>query len=269
MREEKADQASDQDVISKSVQQLDEPPAEGAADNKATRGRIGLAALGVTSRLRSRSRHSHVTNQGQVKTPENDFNALSPSHPGPEEAMGIAPEGKASPVSSQGSAFGSPTYGVVVSDNPLSPVTLIPATDTLSTRPTKGGIAYPFSLKVDGSQGRDVNASTTTLQSLNITTPSAVEATDKDKQIGTQSQYITDPPVVNAAENDEVPGDLVAATNETQEFDAPNAGLSSSVPTQHANDGVQKVEKVAIPFVEKFESTQEDLSTITDGNKTT
>jgi len=43
--------------------------------------------------------------------------------------------------------------------------TVVPPTDTNTTRPFRGGIAYPFSLRVKGQEG-EVNASTVTLQSV-------------------------------------------------------------------------------------------------------
>jgi hypothetical protein len=123
---------------------------------------MGLSAPGM-KRARSHSRHSAVTDEGQTGVPMDDLSKIVSVGPGFAEATTLAPERSASPLPSLRSEVGSPSLpppGIVVSDNPMSADTLIPASDTLSTRPTAGGIAYPFSLKVDGPEGKDVNAST-------------------------------------------------------------------------------------------------------------
>lgn len=163
---------------------------------------------------------------------------------------------KASPLPSPTGELNSPilsTPGIIVSDNPQSPDTLIPATDTLSTRPTKGGIAYPFSLKVDGPAGKDVNASTTTLQSMNITTPPAVDAPQHEKDLSTAVS-------TNGTVNEQV---LNERPGVERYFTAgPGAGLFSSGVQDDTAPGLEKVER---PPVERFETAQEDLSTLARG----
>ncbi|KAF2123514.1 alpha/beta-hydrolase [Dothidotthia symphoricarpi CBS 119687] len=227
VREEKADQAdqadqvSDQNAATTPSSKPDEPPVDGTPDTKPARGRIGLAALSATARLRSRSRHTKVTDRGQVGTSAFDLSSLPPAQSGP-----------AGPPVNEPS-ISAP--GIVVSEDPLSPATLIPATDTLSTRPTKGGIAYPFSLKVGGAEGKHVNASTATLQSLSIATPVG----EVERQLGA---YVAVSPLVKSAGGDE---------GATQDADA--------------GAGVEKVER---PHVERFETAQEQLGTSGDIGKT-
>jgi hypothetical protein len=50
--------------------------------------------------------------------------------------------------------------------NASDPPTIVPDSNTLSTRPTREGIAYPFKLKVDKDESDDINLSTVTLNSL-------------------------------------------------------------------------------------------------------
>lgn len=113
------------------------------------------------SRSRSRSRRATITDQGQTgaSTSVEQLSHLAPPDPGLAEATRIAPERATS-------GLAVPKSETPDNSRPVSPPeTFIPATDTLSTRPTRGGIAYPFRLKVDGGD-RDVNASTVTLQSM-------------------------------------------------------------------------------------------------------
>ncbi|KAF2279739.1 alpha/beta-hydrolase [Westerdykella ornata] len=139
-----------------------------------------LSPSTVTSRSRSRSHHTTVTDEGQIPpssavSPTDALNRLAPPVPGLAEATTIAPERKASPLPSPRSELSSlrpapPTPGITIDDvaRPQSPQTLIPETDTLSTRPTRGGVAYPFRLKVDKASGTEVNASTATLESFDV-----------------------------------------------------------------------------------------------------
>jgi hypothetical protein len=180
---------------------------------------------------------------------------IAPPVPGLAEATTIAPERRASPLPSPTSELSSPTLttpGIVVSDNPQSPPTLIPATDSLSTRPTKGGIAYPFSLRIDGSEGKDVNASTLTLQSMNITTPPAVDVSQQDKNFG----YV-DPAreTVSNAMSNERPG------VERYYTAALGAGMFGADAAADTTGGAEKDER---PPVERFETAREDLSTLAD-----
>lgn len=184
------------------------------------------------------------------------MSTIPPPHPRLVEATAVAPERNTLPVPAQMSKSNSLAPGVIESDNPLSPATLIPTTDTLSTRPTKGGIAYPFSLKVDGSQGKHVNASTVTLQSLNITTPPATEVRHGNKQSDDHSpRSATGTPIITATSDREMNGSE-PMTNEQHEYDDTGARSFSNRSTQHANEGIEKVER---PTVERFETALEDL----------
>ncbi|KAF2745289.1 alpha/beta-hydrolase [Sporormia fimetaria CBS 119925] len=114
------------------------------------------------------SRYSNVTDQGQASATAEDLNHLAPPVPGFAEATKIAPEREASPLASPGIAEDTPlAAGADDASRPQSPQTLIPDTNTLTTRPTRGGIAYPFRLKVEEG-GRQINASTTTLTSMDM-----------------------------------------------------------------------------------------------------
>lgn len=105
--------------------------------------------------------------------------------PGLALATTIAPERKASPLPSPRSELDTPNPVTPVPDiaiddvsRPSPPPTLVPETNTLSTRPTRGGIAYPFRLQVEG-EGREVNASTLTLQSVHLTEGSHMTGEDE------------------------------------------------------------------------------------------
>lgn len=117
---------------------------------------------------------------------------------------------------------------------------MIPGTDGTSTRPTKGGIAYPFSLKVDGQSGHSANASMVTLQSMNLATPPAAEDA---KELG------------NAA-----PGHL--------SFAAPGAGLFSGQWVRDDEAGAElPTPGRERPGVERFETAREDLGTFDGRDK--
>jgi len=231
-----------------------------------TRNRTSLAPKSADSRSRStsRSKYSNVTDVGQTGASTDDLvrlNSLAPPVPGLAEATRIAPERKPSnldhgnePSNLGVSTPGVTAPGIVVEDSsrPQSPETLIPATDTLSTRPTRGGIAYPFRLKVDG-ENRDVNASTLTLQSVNVETPRAEEF-DEGATAGT-----TDNPVERAAEKDndeskeERPG--------VERFFTASAG---EISASKDGDAEEKEER---PGMERFETAQQDLTTISNETK--
>lgn len=147
------------------------------------------------------------------------------------------------------------TPGIIISAEPTSPPTIVPDTDGTSTRPSKGGIAYPFSLKVDGQGGHRANASMVTLQSVNIMTPPAVE---ESKQLGEEEPVVTSSSETHVAQ----PASGQFST------DAPGAGLFSGqwIP---ATPAAVEVETPALerPGVERFETAYEDLSAITGAEK--
>jgi hypothetical protein len=131
--------------------------------------------------------------------------------------------------------------------------TLIPATDSSTTRPTAGGIAYPFSLKVNGPDGQGVNASTLTLASVNIATPPAADE-QSEKQLGNMVP-------VSESVNEQIIREQ-GQGNEAYFTAAPGAAVfSSGVPEEK----VGNAEKVERPPVERFETAQEDLSTLASG----
>jgi hypothetical protein len=175
------------------------------------------------------------------------------------EATTIAPERLASafPTPANEHISGAPTPNIIVWDDgqtqrPQSPETLIPATDTLSTRPTRGGVAYPFRLKVEGKD-TDVNASTLTLQSIAIATPGVEGFQEEGGILGSRSDMVesdeeaTWPTVERSVTADA--GDLITRTGEKGAEDGQD---------QRASDGVR-------PGVERFETAQEDLSMVANG----
>jgi hypothetical protein len=170
------------------------------------------------------------------------------------------------------------TPGVIVSDEPTSPPTIVPDTDGTSTRPSKGGIAYPFSLKVNG-QGHRANASTVTLQSVNIMTPPAVE---ESKQLGDaliiptiDGETVMTPAAVHetkqlgdALATPAVEADPILPTSGQFSTDAPGAGLFSDqwVPATPAAESVE-TPTLERPGVERFGTAYEDLNVLQDADK--
>jgi hypothetical protein len=225
---------------------------------------MGLSAPDF-KRSRSHSRHSAVTDKGQTEVAMDDLSKIVSAPPGLAEATTLAPERSVSPLPSPMSELSSPGLpppGIVVSDNPMSPDTLIPVTDTLSTRPTAGGIAYPFSLKVDGPEGKDVNASTLTLASVNITTPPAVET---EKQLGSMVPAMESAPATESAPV-VTSAPATASVNEQllregrpgmERFETAVMGSGAGL---FSNGTLEKEEvKVERPPVERFETAREDF----------
>jgi hypothetical protein len=263
-REEKADQTAGQPSPSKNVSSPGQPqfPVDDGARSRPVSSRgddLNLAAPGAAPK-RSRSRRSTVTDRGQANASDEDLSKLSrefsraaPPSSGLAEATVLAPERGETPLPTPLTDIGSSglaTPSIVVSDNPQSPVTVIPVTDGSSTRPTKGGIAYPFSLKV-GTEGANANASMVTLQSMNITTPPAVDAPQHEKEMGFGEPFIT------AAHVEEIGR---ARPSVERYFTAgPGAGLFSSGVKEEKH--VEESEKAERPGVERFETAREDLST--------
>lgn len=211
-----------------------------------------------------------MTDQGQIGASQEDLTKqlshIAPPVPGLANATSIAPERKASPLPSPPGDVnfpGSPTTpGIVISDHPESPATLIPATDGSSTRPTKGGIAYPFSLKAEGATSVSANASMLTLDSVGITTPPAVEPQEAEKELGAIA------PVVSTAEEPKVEKEEAVTERPAPErfyTAGMGAGLfNDDIPPQEMKK--EEKEKVERPPVERFETAQENLSTIANGS---
>ncbi|KAF2680771.1 alpha/beta-hydrolase [Lentithecium fluviatile CBS 122367] len=263
-RESKADQSSEQSNPSSIVQQPNQPPADGTTDTKpsalATKPpprprRKSTKRPTHLSVLRSRSRHSSVTDEGQTSTDLDDIAQLAPPTPGMAETTVIAPERKASPLPSPNSGLdshGLPTPNIVVwgdgeggDARPQSPETLIPATDTFSTRPTRGGVAYPFRLKVDGMEGEDVNASTLTLQSITIATPNVEIFSEEDKGLGG--------------------GEVGSSDEKDRERPGVERFVTASVGELKGGGEVEGGGKAERPGVERFETAQEDFSMLANG----
>lgn len=242
-----------------------------------------------------------MTDRGQINTSEDDlqklssqFSRVAPPESGLAEATIIAPERSHSGLPPQ-MTEAPQTPGIIISDEPTSPPTIVPETDGTSARPSKGGIAYPFSLKIDG-QGHRANASTVTLQSVAIMTPPAVEET---KQLGDST--VMTPAAVHESKQlgDAMPTPQVelsrqlgestvmtpAAVHETKQLgdglptphieadpilpsngqyftDMQGAGLFSGqwVPATPATEQER-------PGYERFETAQEDLATLASTDK--
>lgn len=264
-REEKADQSPDQpDPTEQTVQ----PTSNGTTTPTSSKRRPGTLAA-AASRLRSRSRHSAVTDKGQTSSQENLEKISSIAPPMPHaEATPLAPELQrhaSSPPSPTINGLSSP--GIVISADPASPATLIPSTDGSSTRPTKGGIAYPFSLKVRNGVGlgmnEDANASMVTLDSVGMRTPDAVEGSGEEKQLGAISAAIGGSGEVEngGVEKEEVDEERLYTVAPGM---GSGAGLFSSGVQPEMMDSQKVVER---PGVERFETAREDLSAIAAGEK--
>jgi hypothetical protein len=202
-----------------------------------------------------------VTDQGQTGLPADDLTKIDLPLPGLADATTLAPERYASVLPSPSSGLSSPgglPPNIILSDNPENSSTIIPATDTLTTRPTAGGIAYPFSLKVEGPEGKDVNASTLTLASVNITTPPAVDHVEGEKQMG--SIVSIGESVNEQVLKEERPG------VERYFTAAQGAGLFSDGVSEERVAEVEK-EKVNRPHVERFETAQDGLGMLGGGEK--
>lgn len=250
---------------------------DGAADITDRNGDAALAPAMLSSRIRSRSRHSTVTDRGQINKSEEDleklsreFSRVAPPSSGLAEATMIAPERSHSGLPPQmtvpAEIPGVETLGIIVSDEPTSPPTIVPETDGTSTRPSKGGIAYPFSLKVDG-QGHRANASTVTLQSVQIMTPPAVEENKQlfDDTVLTPAAVHESKQLGDALATPHIAADPILPSNK-QYFDAPGAGLFSGqwVPATPATEA--ETPALERPGVERFETAQENLSTLTNAD---
>lgn len=230
---------------------------DGATESKSKRSRTTGLSMPNFKRARSRSRVSAVTDRGQADMAMDDLSQMDLPKPGLADATRLAPERAASGLPSltveQDNHTSTPN--VIASDNPALPSTIIPSTDTLTTRPTAGGIAYPFRLKVDGAEGRDVNASTVTLASVNITTPPAVDSNEFDKQLG-------NPTSISETINDQVQKEQGKESKHSSST-GKGAGLFSDGVEEPESDEEQKVER---PPVERFETAKEDLSILAAGD---
>lgn len=282
-REAQADQVDQTDTPERSRSVPPPTSTDGTDDTKPEDTRRSRSSkMKVPSFGRSRSHHSAVTDRGQASSMEelSKLESLAPMH-GSAEATRIAPERQSSNLNilTTGTAGhvdenkfptspGLSTPGIVVSDHPDAPATLIPATDGSSTRPTKGGIAYPFSLKVEGREGHSRNASMLTLESVDVGTPPVSEPAELEKGLGAnaagglagENEKGSDAVRPNAIGQEST----MSATkeNETEALytNGPGAGLFSSGIKPEEVGGAEKVER---PPVERFETALEDLNTLT------
>lgn len=252
VREEKADIAA-----------ADAVAGTDRADNRTERRtsvhrKKSLRAAGSPSRSRSRSRRATITDQGQTGplTSVEQLSHLAPPDPGLAEATRIAPERQASALAVPENE--TPTLGIAVQKADMSrpaspPETLIPATDTLSTRPTRGGIAYPFRLKVEGGD-RDVNASTVTLQSMG-----GMEGEDAEKSGNADLEKEAENLTEKAGEGEKgLIGDEVAERPYPERFVTADTGELAGVGEKEKveKSGKEQVED-ARPGVERFETAME------------
>lgn len=134
-------------------------------------------------------------------------------------------------------------------ERPQSPPTLIPTTDTLSTRPTRGGVAYPFTLRVGGEAGGDANASMLTLQSMNLGSPGFEE--EKKEPDAVEGEK-TEDQIENSGERPGVERFVTAEIG--------TLGVAKDVSVEKETESVER------PGVERFETAREDLSTLTTTN---
>jgi acetyl esterase/lipase len=278
-REEKADASPDHQSAQSTTNHPDgtTTTTDGATDSKpkdhlakpsrkSSRNRSTLAPATTNGRSRSgsRTRSTTVTDAGQIGASTDDLtrlNSLAPPIPGFAEATRIAPERSASALNIASDPSTKPP-GIVVEDTarPPSPATEIPGTDTLSVRPTRGGVAYPFRLRVEGGE-RDVNASTLTLQSVCVEELSDRGAEDGDVGVleggveQEQEQEEKEERGAEVVEENERPGVERFFTARPGEL---VAAKDSAAVTE---------EKAERPGVERFETAVEDLNTLAKGTK--
>jgi len=163
----------------------------------------------------------------------------------------LAPERKTPPsnaplppnivISQDGEGYGA--------ERPQSPPTLIPETETLSTRPTRGGVAYPFRLKVEEGE-REVNASTVTLQSVGVGSMGEAEE-EREEGVG-----LLRGDHGKEEEGSERPG--------VERFVTASMGdLTSDVTSVGKGDNLKGKEKEEErPGVERFVTANEDLGAL-------
>ncbi|OAF99984.1 alpha/beta-hydrolase [Paraphaeosphaeria sporulosa] len=250
-REEQANQSSEADPQQSTAagasttdgpSNTNPPPPPSPRASRRSKSKHLAPASAPSTRSRSRSRHSTVTDRGQITASTDELAQLAPP-PTLAHVTVLAPE--------RDGSNGAPTPTLVLSDGsngqerPQSPPTLIPATDTLSTRPTRGGVAYPFTLRVGDDAGGDANASMLTLQSVNLGSPGLEEETKELVAIGGEpelEQSVERPGVERFVTAADI-GALGGVENEKEE----------------ENEGTER------PGVERFETAREDLSTLAAG----
>ncbi|KAF2438126.1 alpha/beta-hydrolase [Karstenula rhodostoma CBS 690.94] len=239
-REEKADQSQSLEADSSqptTTDGLSDPTSEPPTRRNPNKH----LAPAPPTRPRSRSRHSNVTDRGQITASMENLAHLAPPTPSLADATILAPE--------RDGSNGAPTPSLVLPDGgerPQSPPTLIPTTDTLSTRPTRGGVAYPFTLRVGGEGG--ANASMLTLQSVNLASPGL----EQGKELGVVEGEGTEQVVEKGGER---PG--------VERFETADTGALGREKNDSAGQEIENVER---PGVERFETAREDLGTLAAAN---
>ncbi|KAF2641014.1 alpha/beta-hydrolase [Massarina eburnea CBS 473.64] len=280
-REEKADQFPELPNPSATTEELDQALIDGAFDTKppppprksSKRNTLILPTSPKRPGSNSRSRHATVTYQNQTgASGSDDLAPLADLAPEPDhaEATILAPERKVSPpfmelplpspmseFSTLGGGERTPDttaerdregreriYGKACKrDDERGDETLIPETDSSTTRPTRGGIAYPFRLKV-GKDNGEVNASTLTLQSMGIDTPGLEGFGEEARRVGGGA-------TVDGKERPGVERFVTAGMGEL---------------TGNAVKGEEMDGKDMRPGVERFETAAEDFATVKSGN---
>lgn len=124
-------------------------------------------------------------------------------------------------------------------------------------RPTRGGVAYPFRLKIEGDD-RDVNASTLTLQSVNF--ESSRENVSEDANAGFFPSGVE-----QETEKEERDSEVVKQNEERPGVERFfTAGPGELMSKESKTETADKAER---PGVERFETALEDLNTVAKGSK--
>jgi hypothetical protein len=128
----------------------------------------------------------------------------------------------------------------------------------MSTRPFRGGVAYPFSLRVE-EEGRSVNGSMVTLESVGegIVEPIPQVEGEKEVEQGYEGKGKEKEKVENG-------GKEKVERPEMERFVTADVGDMMSAKTTDVRGNLHTEEKMERPGVERFETAQEVL---VDGKK--
>ncbi|KAF2091386.1 alpha/beta-hydrolase, partial [Saccharata proteae CBS 121410] len=139
----------------KRVDEDERPHSKKSSNSRKSRKSASEAEAGG----RRGSRHSAVTDRGQTDAVPLDAVPTTASAPAATEST------ETETATAIAGGAGLTTPNIIVSADPSSAPTILPPSDTTSTRPTAAGIAYPFKLATSNHRP---NLSTVTLQSLGI-----------------------------------------------------------------------------------------------------